>query len=390
MNNNGRRLGISIGAAIAMAALAAGEAQADVATFTHTGAEQSFTVPAGVTEVGIVAVGGKGGGPNGGFGAVASAAAPVQPGQKLYVEVGGNGAVAGTTLGPAAFNGGGEGGNTGGGGGGGASDVRTVRAGPPSPSASLFSRIVTAGGGGGGGGLSGGAGGNAGQPGQAGTQTAGTCDALAEGGSAGNTMDLNTPGGAGPSAMGILGQGGWPGIVANGGRGGATAVGPSTQAAGGGGGGGGGAWAGGGGGSGLNAVFPDTDFVIGSCTAGGGGGGASQFAATTSHRWLAIDTTGVPSVSIFYSRGGTSETAIDKAPKAKSAKRKVKFRFSATEPNSTFECSLDREQFEDCKSPQKYKKLKLGKHRFRVRATNSLGIVDSTPAEAKFKIVRRR
>ena len=40
-----------------------------------------------------------------------------------------------------------------------------------------------------------------------------------------------------------------------------------------------------------------------------------------------------------------------------------------------------------CKSPKKYKKLKPGKHVFKVRAIDKAGNVDPTPAKKKFKVL---
>jgi hypothetical protein len=135
-----------------LAAFTGTSARAATATFSFTGDEQRFTVPAGVTSLHVVAVGGSGGSGlmhPGGSGATAAADVPVVAGQLLFIEVGGNGgsASAGTTsLG--GFNGGGNGGPFGGSGegGGGASDVRILS----SPAAgSPASRLIVAGGGGG-------------------------------------------------------------------------------------------------------------------------------------------------------------------------------------------------------------------------------------------------
>ena len=118
-------------------------------TFKYTGAEQAFTVPAGVTSIHVVATGAAGGtnegalqGGPGGRGAVVSGNLTVEPGL-LYVEVGGPG---GPSLG--GFNGGATDGGPGGGGGG-ASDVRTISS--SEPSTTLQSRLLVAAGGGGGG-----------------------------------------------------------------------------------------------------------------------------------------------------------------------------------------------------------------------------------------------
>ena len=79
-------------------------------TYSSTGAEQSFTVPAGATRITVEAIGASGGG--NARGADVSAPLTVTPGSTLYVEVGGSGAVGGTTgtSGPGGFNGGGDGG----------------------------------------------------------------------------------------------------------------------------------------------------------------------------------------------------------------------------------------------------------------------------------------
>jgi hypothetical protein len=146
-------------------------------TFGYTGAEQCYVVPAGVTEVAVVAVGAPGGAGYGRYpdvlsngqccndaaaGARASGDVEVTPGQVLYVEVGGvggTGTVAGGG-GAGGFNGGDGDGTVyalTGGGGGGASDVRTVSSCQVvedycvETPASLASRLLVAGGGGGGG-----------------------------------------------------------------------------------------------------------------------------------------------------------------------------------------------------------------------------------------------
>ena len=244
-------------------------------TFLPTGGEQTFTVPPGVTSVKVIAVGGRGGtgagAPvGGGFGAAAIADLAVDPGQVLYVNVGGNGEDGGFSSGGAGgFNGGGSSTDNGdrGGGGGGASDVRTISR---SAGTSVFSRLVVAGGGGGSGGSSAGlAGGDAGEPGagfvggaggQPGTSTAG--GAGGEGGCDGKDGQL----GVGGDSVGGTCTGGIPGV---------------------GGAGGGGLYGGGGGGT--------------SSLGAGGGGGSSGFAPEATNTSIETDTTGSPAVSIIFS-----------------------------------------------------------------------------------------
>jgi hypothetical protein len=78
---------------------------------------------------------------------------------------------------------------------------------------------------------------------------------------------------------------------------------------------------------------------------------------------------------------------ILKGPKGKVHKTTVKFKFSSNEKGAKFECRLDRKKFKPCKSPKTYKKLKPGKHVFKVRAVKGKD-VDATPAKRKFKIVK--
>ena len=72
-------------------------AAAQATGFGFTGAEQTYVVPAGVSNVSITAIGGNGGTPppgggvSGGRGAIVTGIVAVTPGQVLYVHVGGTG-----------------------------------------------------------------------------------------------------------------------------------------------------------------------------------------------------------------------------------------------------------------------------------------------------------
>ena len=70
------------------------------------------------------------------------------------------------------------------------------------------------------------------------------------------------------------------------------------------------------------------------------------------------------------------QTEITKAPRRRTDKHTAKFRFGSSEHGSSFECRLDRRPFAVCASPQRYKQLKTGKHKFRVRAIDAAGNVD--------------
>jgi hypothetical protein len=81
------------------------------------------------------------------------------------------------------------------------------------------------------------------------------------------------------------------------------------------------------------------------------------------------------------------QTKIKKRPKNKIDTTKAKYKFKSGEPGSTFECKLDKKKFKPCTSPKKVKRLKEGKHKFKVRAIDAAGNVDPTPAKDKFKVV---
>jgi hypothetical protein len=87
------------------------------------------------------------------------------------------------------------------------------------------------------------------------------------------------------------------------------------------------------------------------------------------------------------------ETSIDSGPsgkvKTKKKKAKVTFEFSSSESGSSFECFLDGESLGACASPKRIK-VRPGKHTFSVTATDAAGNEDATPAQRKFKVVRKR
>ena len=83
------------------------------------------------------------------------------------------------------------------------------------------------------------------------------------------------------------------------------------------------------------------------------------------------------------------DTRITKAPKRKTAKRSATFRFRSIPGGAEFECRLDRTEWSDCSSPQRYKKLDRGRHVFKVRAVVN-GVPDPTPAKHVWKITRKK
>ncbi len=83
------------------------------------------------------------------------------------------------------------------------------------------------------------------------------------------------------------------------------------------------------------------------------------------------------------------ETSLDSQPKKKTKSRRAKFAFSADEPGSTFECSLDGKDPAPCGSPFA-QKVKRKRHTFEVVATDPAGNADPTPAECGWKVKKKR
>lgn len=80
------------------------------------------------------------------------------------------------------------------------------------------------------------------------------------------------------------------------------------------------------------------------------------------------------------------QTRIAKGSGKALAKGVAKFRFTSSEPGSSFACKLDKRKARPCKSPKAYKHLRPGKHVFKAWATDAAGNRDPTPAKRKFKV----
>src|SRR5437773_2270306 len=74
------------------------------------------------------------------------------------------------------------------------------------------------------------------------------------------------------------------------------------------------------------------------------------------------------------------DTTLTATPPALTNSASASFTFAATEAGSTFQCALDGGGFAPCASPQTYSALASGNHTFQVRATDSAGNTDPTPA----------
>ena len=109
----------------------------------------------------------------------------------------------------------------------------------------------------------------------------------------------------------------------------------------------------------------------------------------------------IDDISVYGCKSPVPDTSIDKVKtkKAKGHKKKkargsAKVSFSGASQidagRLAFECAVDKHAFGPCDSPEKLKKLKVGKHKVSVRAIdNPTGQADQTPATKKFKIKRK-
>ncbi|CAN5828043.1 hypothetical protein BH23ACT10_BH23ACT10_17610 [soil metagenome] len=80
------------------------------------------------------------------------------------------------------------------------------------------------------------------------------------------------------------------------------------------------------------------------------------------------------------------DTTIDSGPSGVVAETSATFTFSASESGSTFECRLDGGTFTSCTSPATHFSLAPGEHEIEVRATDSAGNVDPTPATRSWTV----
>jgi glucose/arabinose dehydrogenase len=83
---------------------------------------------------------------------------------------------------------------------------------------------------------------------------------------------------------------------------------------------------------------------------------------------------------------GPPQTLLGKHPPASTRSTTAKFTFKANPAGASFSCKLDGKPKAACRSPKTYKKLKPGKHLFKVWATAG-GKTDPTPARSSWKIL---
>ena len=118
-----------------------------------------------------------------------------------------------------------------------------------------------------------------------------------------------------------------------------------------------------------------------SCQSSGGTGNMNVSVGRGQH--VRVDWSGA------CSPGNLPNTKITKRPRNRTHDHTPTYRFrSPGNPDATFQCKRDKRKFRPCKSPKTYRKrVRFGKHRFRVRAVDPAGNRDRTPAKDRFKVV---
>jgi len=81
------------------------------------------------------------------------------------------------------------------------------------------------------------------------------------------------------------------------------------------------------------------------------------------------------------------ETFLDRHPRRRTQKRRVKFRFSSNVAGASFRCLFAR-GWADCKSPHVFRHLEPGRYKFKARAVVN-GLEDPTPVSWVFRILPR-
>jgi DNA-directed RNA polymerase specialized sigma24 family protein len=80
------------------------------------------------------------------------------------------------------------------------------------------------------------------------------------------------------------------------------------------------------------------------------------------------------------------QTTITEGPSGPNASTSATFRFSSNDTAAIFQCKLDDRSWSSCSSGKTYTGLPQGSHTFKVRAKDSAGTNDPSPAERTWKV----
>lgn len=132
------------------------------------------------------------------------------------------------------------------------------------------------------------------------------------------------------------------------------------------------------------SAAPSTVWTV-TATTGTGSGTLTLYLANDAGVSRSIGS--LPVAGETYTVDKTSpDTTINTFPTNPSNSSSSSFTFSSPKPGVTFQCKLDAGAFNSCTSPQTYTGLADGQHTFQVRAVDSIGNVDPTPASYTWTI----
>jgi hypothetical protein len=96
-----------------------------------------------------------------------------------------------------------------------------------------------------------------------------------------------------------------------------------------------------------------------------------------------------PATRSFTVDTAAPNATITKKPPKRFFKKRIKFKFSVSEPGARLQCNLDGRGWRTCQPTYRFN-VKAGKHRIQVRAVDRAGNADPTPAHYKYKRLKRR
>jgi hypothetical protein len=93
-----------------------------------------------------------------------------------------------------------------------------------------------------------------------------------------------------------------------------------------------------------------------------------------------------PATRSFTLDATAPQTSIDAGPSGTTSASYAEFDFSSNDGGATFQCNLDSVGWNACTSPVTLTKLAGGSHTFQVRASDTLGNTDATPASRAWTV----
>jgi large repetitive protein len=88
---------------------------------------------------------------------------------------------------------------------------------------------------------------------------------------------------------------------------------------------------------------------------------------------------------LYANDSAPPRTTITGGPAPSTARHRAVFRFKSNEATARFECKLDSEQWQDCKS-KRIVHVPTGRHTFKVRTRDEASNVDPTPARYSWRV----